>query len=198
MNTKIVLALGVALLVAAAAWSGRETIASGQDGAKADRGQNADALKQAKTVYAQAVLKVARADLNKAREANSRVPETIPRSILRALENDVAVGTARLQGLLGGTQGGENPYMMAAKESLKFAEENLQQATNANARAAGAVGAAEVERRQADVELAKAKLEVAKLLDGVDPLEITRWELLQLQEDVHDLRSRMRLLQYRN
>jgi hypothetical protein len=41
-------------------------------------------------------------------------------------------------------------------------------------------------------------LEVAKLLENADPLETARWELLQLQEEVHDLRYRVRLLQYRN
>lgn len=196
MNTKIALALCVALLVAAAIWSGRESIALGQDNAKA--ANNADALKKAKTAYAEAVLKVAQADLNKSREANSRVAETIPRAQLRQLESDVALATARLQSVLGATQQGENPYLAAAKISLAYAEESVQEAKTANARAPGAVSQGEVERRQADVELAKAKLEVAKLLENADPLEITRWELLQLQENVHDLRYRVRLLQYRN
>lgn len=194
MNTKFALAFSVALLVAAAAWTSRVTVAAGQ----ANQEHNGDALKKAKIAYAQAVLKVSQADLNIAREANNRVAGTIPRDSVRGLENDVAIATARLQGMLGGKPSGENPYIMSAKESLTFAEENLAQAKNANARAAGAVGRTEVELRQADVELARAKLEVAKLMDGVDPLEIARWELLQLQEDIHNLRNVVRKLQYRN
>jgi hypothetical protein len=194
MNTKTALALTAALLVAATVWTSRVTTAAGQ----AEQQNNADALRKAKVAYAQAVLKVSQADLNIARDANMRVAGTIPRADVRALENDVAIATARLQGMLGGKAGGENPYTMAAKESLTFAEENLAQANNANARAPGAVGRTEVELRQADVELARAKLEVAKLMDGLDPIEVTRWELLQLQSDIHNLRTIMRKLQYRN
>jgi hypothetical protein len=194
MNTRIALALSVAMLVAAAVWAGRATTAAGQE----NQQHNAEALKKAKVAYAEAVLKVSQADLNIARDANNRVAGTIPRADVRALENDVAIATARLQGLLGGKASGENPYAMSAKESLTFAEENLAQANNANARAPGAVPRPEVELRQATVELARAKLEVAKLMDGGDPLEVTRWELLQLQADIHNLRAVVRKLQYRN
>jgi hypothetical protein len=197
MNTKIALALSVALLVAVAVWTSRATTAAGQDN-QPHRQHNEEALKKAKVAYAEAVLKVSQADLNIARDANNRVAGTIPRADVRALENDVAIATARLQGLLGGKASGENPYSMSAKESLTFAEENLAQANNANARAPGAVPRPEVELRQATVELARAKLEVAKLMDGVDPLEVTRWELLQLQADIQNVRAVVRKLQYRN
>lgn len=198
MHTKIALTLCVALLLAAATWMGRVTTAVGQDQPKANAHQNEEALKQAKIDYAKALLKVAEADLAKSREADSKVPGTVPFSIIRGLQNDVAIGNARLQAMLGAVRQGENPYVLSAKDSLAFAEEAVRQANTANARAPGAVSRGEVERRQADVDLAKAKLEVAKLMDNADPLEIARWELMQLQEDVHDLRYRVRLLQYRN
>ena len=93
---------------------------------------------------------------------------------------------------------GENPYVVAAQESLSIAEQSLRQAETANQRAPGAISEGEVARRQAEVNLARTRLEVAKQLVGADPLEIARWQILQLQEDVHNLRFRMQLMQYRN
>jgi hypothetical protein len=160
---------------------------------------NSNAWKQAKTVYAQAVLEVAQADLAKAREANARAPETIPTSVVRGLESDVAMAKARLASMQGPTAtGADSPYTLAAKDALVFAEDNLKQAQTVNSRVPGAISKAEMDRRQADVDLAKARLQVAGLLSQATPLEAAQWELLQLQEDMHDLRFRVRLLQYRN
>jgi hypothetical protein len=160
---------------------------------------NSDAWKQAKTAYAQAVLEVAQADLAKAREANAKAPETIPTSVVRGLENDVSMAKARVTSMQGpAATGSDSPYTLAAKDALTFAEENLKQAQTVNSRVPGAISKAEMDRRQADVDLAKARLQVAGLLTKVTSLEAAQWELLQLQEDIHDLRFRVRLLQYRN
>jgi hypothetical protein len=193
MNTKIVWAFVVMTMV----WmlcsiSGLKTVASAED-------KDNDGWKQAKTAYAQAVLEVAQADLAKAREANARAPETIPSSVVRGLQSDVAMAQARVSAMQGPiAEGADNPYTLAAKDALSFAEENLQQAQTVNSRVPGAISKAELDRRQADVDLAKARLQVAGLLGKVSPQEAAQWELLQLQEDVHDLRFRVRLLQYRN
>ncbi|MCC7085147.1 MAG: hypothetical protein IT427_09080 [Pirellulales bacterium] len=198
MNTRIGLACCVALLGAAAAWNTQVNCATGQDKAQTIPADKAEELRQAKIHYAQAILKVARADLAKAIEADSKIPGTIPGFIIRGLQNDVAIDSARLQTMLGTKPEGENPYVLAAKEALTYAEDSLRKAGLVNARAPGAVSAGEVERREAEVEMAKAQIAVAKLLDDADPLEIARWELMQLQQSVHDLRYRVRLLQYRN
>jgi hypothetical protein len=193
MNTKIVWAFVTLMMVwMLSSISGGNTV-SGQDN------KENDDWKQAKITYAQAVLEIAQADLAKAREANNRAPETIPSSVVRGLQNDVGMAQARVSAMQGPVAAGaESPYMMAAKDALSFAEENLQQAQNVNARVPGAISKAELDRRQADVDLAKARLQVAGLLNKTTPLEATQWELLQLQEDLHDLRFRVRLLQYRN
>jgi hypothetical protein len=193
MKSKIVWAFVIVL----AAW-----ILSSTSGSKTVIGQeneNTDGWKKAKIAYGEAVLNVAKADLAKAREANDRAAETIPRSVVRGLENDVKMAEARLN-VMEGTKAtdADSPYSLAAKDALQFAEENLKQAQTVNARVPGAVSKAEVERRQADVDLAKARLQVAGLLGKATPLEAAQWELLQLQEDMHDLRFRVRLLQYRN
>lgn len=193
MNTKIVWALVVTMMVwMLSALSGGTTV-SGQDN------KDGDDWKQAKVSYAQAVLAVAQADLAKASEANSKAPETIPRSVVRGLENDVSMAQARVNAMQGPVAAGaESPYLLAAKDALSFAQENLQQAQTVNSRVAGAISKAELDRRQADVDLAKARIKVAGLLNKATPLEAAQWELLQLQEDMHDLRFRVRLLQYRN
>lgn len=193
MKTKVVWAFALLLIVCAlAATSGSKTSASQDD-------KDNNALKDAKVAYAQAVLEIAQADLARAREANSRAAETIPSAVVRGLENDVSMAKARLSAMKdGSTTDTESPYMQAAKDALAFAEDNLQQANKVNARVPNAISKAEVERRLADVNLAKARVQVAGLLNKATPAEMTQWELLQLQEDMHDLRFRVRLLQYRN
>ncbi len=194
MNTKTVWALVVITMVWTLSSIGGK-IAANDD----PQDPNSDAWKQAKTAYAQAVLEVAQADLAKAREANARAPETIPTSVVRGLESDVAMAKARLASMQGPVAtGSDSPYTLAAKDALAFAEDNLKQAQTVNARVPGAISKAELDRRQADVDLAKARLQVAGLLGKASTLERAQWELLQLQEDMHDLRFRVRLLQYRN
>ncbi|HTQ39574.1 MAG TPA: hypothetical protein VMJ32_11125 [Pirellulales bacterium] len=193
MNTKIVWAfVGVTML--GVVWWSSGRIVSGQDNKS-----SSDEWKQAKIAYAQAVLQVVQADLAKAREANSKAPETIPSSVVRGLENDVAVAKARVAVMQGTTPpGGDNPYMIAAKDALAFAQENLQQAQSVNTRVPGAISKVEIDRRQADVDLAQARLAAAALLDKVSPQDAEEWVLLQMQEQLHDLGFRVGLLQYRN
>jgi hypothetical protein len=194
MNTKIVWAVVGLLAVCLLSWNGGGKIVSGQDSKS-----SGDEWKQAKIAYAKSVLAVAQADLAKARDANSKTAETIPSSVVRGLQNDVAVAQARVS-MMDGTApaGGENPYMIAAKDALAFAQENLQQAQSVNIRVPGAIGQVEINRRQADVELAKARLDAASMLSKVSPQEAEEWELLQMQEQLHDLGFRVGLLQYRN
>jgi hypothetical protein len=193
MNTKIVWAFVVVMAVWMLSLSGGGKIVSGQDNQ-----ENAD-WKQAKIAYAQAVLEVAQADLAKTREANAKAPATIPSSVVRGLENDVAMAQARVNSMKGlAAPSGESPYLIAAKDALSFAQENLNQALDVNKRVPGAISKVELDRRQADVDLAKARLQAAMLLSKVTPEEAAQWELLQMQEELHDLVFRVGLLQFRN
>lgn len=205
MNRKFVLTLAAAS--AACTWLVAEHAmsVSAQEKSRMANYQGADdkaqsgGIKQAELNYAQAILKVVQADLAKAKEANGRVPDTIPNSVVRSLEFDVAEASGRVRAMSGGNQGEmDNPYAALAKQSLDFAEQSLKQAQDANARAAGAVSPAEVQRRQADVEAARAKLQMANLLNNASASDMMEWQLLQLLADVHDLRQQVRLLQFRN
>jgi hypothetical protein len=156
-------------------------------------------IRKAVANYAGALQRLAEADLAKAREANRRVPETIPAAVVRGLENNAALSAARVK-LFSGEKPDpkDNPFLKAARDAIATAEQNLQQAQNANARVPGAVSDGEVERRKAEVDIAKSRLEVANFLDVASPMEVARWEILQLQEAVNNLQNRVQLLQYRN
>jgi hypothetical protein len=199
MNTKIVWAFVGLLAICLMSWNGGGKIVSGQDSNSDNKQTDNDLWKQAKLAYAQAVLKVAQADLAKAQDANSKAPETIPSAVVRGLQSDVAMAKARVNIMQGqAPAGGESPYVIAAKDALSFAQDNLKQAINVDNRVPGAIGKVEIARRQADVELAKARLEAASLLSKLSPQEAAQWELLQMQEELHDLGFRVGLLQYRN
>jgi hypothetical protein len=160
---------------------------------------SADALKQAQIEYAKAVLKSAQANLARAREVNSRTPDTIPAPAVRNLQNDVTEAESRVKSLQGVSGAdGDSPYLIAAKSALAIAEASLKEAQDINARVPGAVGKSDVDHRQADVDLARARLRVAQLLNAAPPMERMQWELMQVQEEVHTLQYKVQTLQYRN
>jgi hypothetical protein len=189
-----------AVLLAMAALLGAEPflVVSAQDNSTPSQKKNEE-LHQAQINYAKALLKIAEADLAKAREANRKVADTIPRSVIIGLQNDVAMATARVKGMLGLEKDEkENSYVTAAQDAIAYHEEMLRKTQQANARVPGAISKLEIDRRQAELEAARARLEVARLMSTASPLEATEWELLQLQGDVHALQFRVQLLQERN
>src|SRR5262249_14437719 len=94
-----------------------------------------DILTQAKTRYAEALVKVAEADLAKAQEANTQAPEVVPSSVVRSLQSDVAMAKARLNALNPSSSAAkESPALMAANGRVAFAEAELKQAMDINAR----------------------------------------------------------------
>ncbi len=205
MSRKIVLTMAGALIAVMSIWAQRAATVSAEEQQRIVRYQVAESnpqgsdIKQAELNYAKALLAVAQADLAKMHEANSRVPDTIPNSVVRSLELEVAEAQGRCNAMSGGAKDNmENPYVALAKQSLEFAEQNLKAAQSANARTSGAVSPAEVQRRQADVEVARAKLQMANLLNNASAADEMEWQLLQLMADVHDLRQQVRLLEYRN
>ena len=95
--------------------------------------------------------------MSKADEANKKVAGTIPPSVVFGLRNDVAMAKARVKGMLGlSKEEKDNDYIPAAEEAIRYAEEQLKLAQQANARVPGAVSKSELDRRQAEVEVARA------------------------------------------
>lgn len=199
MNRKIVLTLAAAMVAGTWLCAQHSSPVSAQDSMAAEDRSPSSEIRQAELEYAKAMLKVTQADLAKAKEANSRVKDIIPNSVVRSLEYEVEEASSRVKAMSEENEGDmENPYVALAKQSLDFAEESLQQAQDANARAPGAVSPAEVDRRQAEVEVARARLQMADLLNDASPRDRMEWQMLQLLGDVHNLRQQVRLLQYRN
>ncbi len=198
MKAKLAWTVAVLMALGVFSWAGRNAVVTAQDSSAPKQGKSDD-LHQAQINYAKALLKVAQADLAKADEANKKVAGTIPPSVVFGLRNDVAMAEARVKGMLGlAKDEKDNEYIPAAEEAIRYAEEQLKLAQQANTRVPGASSKSELDRRQADVEVAHARLEVAKRLNTAAPMEVAEWELLQLQGDVHELQFRVRLLQERN
>ncbi len=193
MKTKFAGALGVVFVTMVIMSIGQNTSTRGQDKSQSDD------LAQAKIQYGQALVKVAEADLAKAQEANAQAPDAVPSSAVRSLQNDVAMANVRLKMMQDDGSGNkESPYVAAAKEAISTAEQNVKQAMELNSRVSGTITKAELARRQADVDLAKARLLVAQQLDKATPQQRMQWEILVLQEEVHNLRFAVELLQHHN
>jgi hypothetical protein len=177
----------IALVIAAAHRVGAE------DAAKAS------GLAQTKLSYAQALVKLEEADLRKAQDANAQAPAAVPASVIRMLESDISMAKARARALEDGSAtSGEASYVTVARDALAATEQALKQATEVNAKVSGTFNAAEIARRQAQVELARARLDVAQQLEKATPEERMQWEVLVLQQEVHDLRFAVELLQHHN
>lgn len=156
-------------------------------------------LAQAKLSYTQALVKLEEADLRKAQDANAQAPAAVPASVIRMLESDISMAKTRARALENGTATSvEASYVAVARDALAAAEQALRQATEVNAKVSGTFNAAEIARRQAQVELSLARLEVAQQLDKATPEERMQWEVLVLQQEVHDLRFAVELLQHHN
>jgi len=170
--------------------------------ASADDSKKDDALVEAKVKYAQAMVSVAEATLKRAQQANRQAGGAeFPASVVQSLQNDLTMAKARVRFFQdGASAGSEAPYRAAARDSLAAAELNLKQATDVNSRVQGTIDNAELARRQAQVELAKARLDVCQQLDlqKATGEQRMQWEILLLQEDVHELRSEIEVLKHRN
>ena len=185
------LAIAVLLGAMGVVWNAIDTPAIGQDQSSAID------IKKAKISFAEALVKVAEADLAKAQTANAQAPEAVPSSVVRSLQNDVTMTKARVNMLNDGAKG-ESPLVLSAKDSLATAEESLNQAHEVNTKTPGTINNAELARRQALIELERARLSVAQQLEKASPEERVQWELMLLAEEVHNLRFSVQLLQYRN
>ncbi|HEY2760608.1 MAG TPA: hypothetical protein VGI75_07685 [Pirellulales bacterium] len=190
MNTKkLALAAIVAVIAAVSISYQARTVAQDQT--------SSEALNKAKIKFAEALVKVAQADLAKAKDANAAAPEAVPSTVVRSLQNDVTMAQGRVNMLNDGGSG-ENPYVVSSKDALAAAQDTLKQSMEVNAKTPGTYSKAEVNRRQALVELAQARLAVCEQLAKASPEERMQWELLLLEEDVHNLRFSVQLLQYHN
>ena len=138
--------------------------------------------------FAQAHVQLMQLEIQKANEANARVPGTIPRFMMEQLRGELAYAQGRLNRAKGLTDDSSNPYRDLAMSKLRLAEENLRKAELANRMNANTVSAVEVARRKALVEVERLRVELAKNLDLTSTAAVTQWELDELHDEVTYLR----------
>jgi hypothetical protein len=138
--------------------------------------------------FAQAHIQLMQLEIQKADEANARVPGTIPRFMMEQLRGELAYAQGRLNRAKGLTDDSSNPYRDLAMSKLRLAEENLRKAELANRMNANTVSAVEVARRKALVDVERLRVELAKNLDLTSTAAVTQWELDELHDEVTYLR----------
>jgi hypothetical protein len=148
--------------------------------------------------YAKAYLKLMEATLNKYRETNRKLPNTIRPSVMQAIEESVREARERVSLIDKDDTKEGDIYLSGANAELREATESLRKAEAANVQFSGTISAEEIERLKAEVELATINVEKAKHLGSESPLANVRYELEQLREDVAELRMFVALLRDRN
>ncbi|MGD9649123.1 MAG: hypothetical protein AB7U73_25655 [Pirellulales bacterium] len=138
--------------------------------------------------FAQAHVRLMQLEIQKADEANSRVPGTIPRFMMEQLRGELGYAQGRLNQAKGLHDEHSNPYRELALSKLRLGEENLRKAELANRMNANTVSPTEVARRRAIVEIERLRVELADKLDLTDPSAVMQWELDELHDEMTYLR----------
>lgn len=185
---------GGGLAAAAPAWQpGDDAVQEPPAAAAGDLRTLDDPVHDAQVRYAEARLRLAELDLERASAVNERAHDAIGERELGRLRTHVAtlqrhVAIAR-----------EHPRTAARQASIAAAEAacadargDLEAAERVNDRTAGSVSEINVRRLRARVELADARLELCRNPDyELSLLAELEWNIEQLTADVIDLRHRV-------
>jgi len=143
--------------------------------------------------YAQARLRLAELDLQRARAANESLPHSIGDREIERLENHVAMLRRQVE------IAREHPRTAARQAATAAAEAacadtraDLEVALRANERTPGAVSGINVERLRAKVDLAEIRLALCSSPEyELSLLAELEWNIEQLTDEVIDLRHRV-------
>ena len=183
-------------LVIAPPWNQQQAAAQAPAAATA---QPSDVERDLNIRYAKAYEKFVAATQARFVDINRRVPNSIRRGVMLALENGVRDANERIKLAEGTTDANYSEvYVQSAEAQLRMSQEALAKAEAANKRSANSVNASEVNRMRAEIELAQARVEKAKHLAAESPLSNVRYELGQLREMVQELKLQQALLRDRN
>ncbi len=198
MKTRLV-RMGLLICGALLGIAGYDAWATAQD-EPATADQPADDSKQddLHVRFARAHVQLIQLEIQKAQEANARVPSTIPPFMLEQMQGQLAYAQGRLNQALGKSEEGTNPYYQLADFKLRVAQDNLRKAEIANRMNPNTVSPVEVARRKAAVEVEQLRLEMAKNLDLASPTARMEWELDELHDEVAYLRIQTSKLLDRN
>jgi hypothetical protein len=147
--------------------------------------------------YAEASLKLAQIDLQRAEDANERVAGTITPGAMDQLQHRVFEAQARLSALRG-ESGAAAASLKVLEAAATIAATRLSQAEAANRRAPGAVPQLQLERLRVGNELAQLRIERTKSLQQAPLEQQLAWEVEQLHQELDELRAQVLLLRQRN
>lgn len=143
--------------------------------------------------YAQARLRLAELDLQRARAVNESLPHAIGDREIGRLENHVAMMRRQVE------IAREHPRTAARQASIAAAEAahadaraDLEAAERANSRTPGTVSPINMERLRAKIELAEIRRDLCSSPDyELSLLAELEWNIEQLTDEVIDLRHRI-------
>lgn len=164
----------------------------------ANAAEEAEKERELNIRYAQSYLKLVEATLERFEETNRRVPNSIRRGVMQAVEDAVREARVRVQLAESGGERDAEVYVSSAEDLLRRAQAALSKANAVNARVASTVSPSEVNRLKAELELAQVRVDKARHLAAESPLSNVRYELGQLREDVQQLHLNVALLRDRN
>jgi hypothetical protein len=136
--------------------------------------------------YARAHLRVAELTLQKAREMNRQVAETLSKGIVEQFASDVEFAKAQLaEAERTGTSDAYALWLRRAELDARARKDRLQSATEANRRVPGAYPPIDLERMRAAAELANLRVERGKALANATPEARLAWQLEMINEGLN-------------
>ena len=159
---------------------------------------NAEAIRQARIEYVQALVDHAKANLNAIRSVNKRGAGEIANASIRPYESDLALAESRLKALQENKMDAGGDYVACIKASLDFAEASLKKLEDIDARVPNTVPAIQLLQARSDVTLARARLKIAEAAMKASPMERVEAQLIGMQDDIRELKRQVELLQSRN
>ncbi len=154
---------------------------------------DADKATELQVRYADARLRLAKADLELARELNATVEGTIPEVEVARLRTNIAVAKRQLEIAKEYTHGSTMPVQLKAAEAgVAMAEAELKSALEVNTRLPKTFNATRIKKLRIKLELAKLRVEMWKdpnyLPSLVDQMQ---WQIDRLTEQVIELDERV-------
>lgn len=180
-------ALGIALSLVVLAV--HRNSAQGEDDSVADRPKEDE---NANVRYVRTALELARIRLQEAKEANQRMPHTLPDTVLSRLDRNVRVAEERLKAALDPSiRAFHAENLLLAQHAVDDAKDEHQRAIQANKKAPGSVGKTKLERFRLELEAARLNLEREQGLgaDSAARLTEVQWQMDMLRDEVRRLRS---------
>lgn len=163
--------------------------ATGNDAKAKDDKAAAEKARDLDLRYSEAMLGLARLELQRAMGINRQIPGTFTKTAIEALEQSVIVCEAQVEALK------ENKriplYLIAAEANAKAARQSLQRVLAINQQNPGTITPIEVERLRLTAELANLALEKARTIKPQNEAQFLQWQLDQLREDLFQLRNRV-------